>query len=83
MEAYKYIKSKFDEESLKIPSSDPGLESGTAQSQPPAVISSTSSSPRTNTPTNMSIEMVDDDMKATENEISGIAEVSVKTETEA
>ena len=81
VEAYKYIKRKFDEESPTIPSQDPGLESSTAQSQPPAVISSTSSSPRTNTPTNMSIEMIDDDMKATENENSEIAEVSVKTET--
>ena len=76
MEAYKFIKGKFDEE---IQHQDSGCKlTQSSRSQPPARISSTTSSPRTITSTNIPIEMVDDDMKITDNEIS---DVSVKTET--
>ena len=76
VEAYKFIKSKFDEE-IQLQDSSFELTKAT-RSQPPAVISPATSSPRTPTSTNMPIEMVDDDMKIADNEIS---DVSVKTET--
>ena len=76
MEAYKFMKGKFDEE---IQHQDSSFElSQSTLSLPQARISSTTSSPRTITSTNIPIEMVDDDMKITDNEIS---DVSVKTET--
>jgi len=76
VEAYKFIKSKFDEE---IQNQDSSFElNQAARTQPTAVISSTTSSPRMTSSANIAVEMAEDDTKVTDNEIS---DVSVKTET--